>query len=473
MPFSSGTFTLVAGNPVVTGTTISSTWATNTLNDIANNGLSNCMLKDGTQTPTAAITMGGFRITNLGNATAVTDAARVSQVQNSSYNTLSSVSGVTTITGNAVPTPAAYAEGQAFRWISVGSNGPQPTLNVSGLGAAPIFIDGSTATSSVFSAKDVIEAIYISTSSATGFHVTGWSSFATPPDVLPIVKGSADATKKLRFEIDGQTTAVTRVLSPQDQDFRIGSVALRYISGLTLSTAGGSATMTIAAGQATDSTGVMMMTLASAISKTTSAWAVGTGNGGLDTGAIANSTWYKFFLIMRPDTGVVDVIFTTAALATGPSMPANYTLFRYIGSGKTDGSAQWVTFIQDGDMFEWAAPTNSVNTTNPGTSAVSATLNTPTGVNTLAWIGVLLNNVTNNNVNAYLSDLSVTDSAPDTSAFFSLLTGAAAATSISTADFYIRTNTSSQIRYRLNASGASDLIRITTKGWFDRRGANA
>jgi hypothetical protein len=32
----SGTYNLTAGNPVVTGTTISSTWANTTLNDIAN-----------------------------------------------------------------------------------------------------------------------------------------------------------------------------------------------------------------------------------------------------------------------------------------------------------------------------------------------------------------------------------------------------------------------------------------------------
>lgn len=35
MAFSNGTYSLVSGNPVVTGTTISSTWANNTLDDIA------------------------------------------------------------------------------------------------------------------------------------------------------------------------------------------------------------------------------------------------------------------------------------------------------------------------------------------------------------------------------------------------------------------------------------------------------
>ena len=56
MPYSSGVFSLYStGNPVVTGTVISSTWANNTLDDIANNGLSVCLLKDGSQTATASI----------------------------------------------------------------------------------------------------------------------------------------------------------------------------------------------------------------------------------------------------------------------------------------------------------------------------------------------------------------------------------------------------------------------------------
>jgi hypothetical protein len=54
MPYAAGVFTLVAGNPVVTGTIVSSTWANNTLTDIAT-GLSTAILKDGTQTTTAKI----------------------------------------------------------------------------------------------------------------------------------------------------------------------------------------------------------------------------------------------------------------------------------------------------------------------------------------------------------------------------------------------------------------------------------
>ena len=66
MAFSSGTFSLIAGNPVATGTTISSTWANDTLSDIATNGLTLCVLKDGTQTITGNIPFAGFRATNVG-----------------------------------------------------------------------------------------------------------------------------------------------------------------------------------------------------------------------------------------------------------------------------------------------------------------------------------------------------------------------------------------------------------------------
>ena len=45
----------------------------------------------------------------------------------------------------------------------------------------------------------------------------------------------------------------------------------------------------------------------------------------------------------------------------------------------TDGSAQWVAFIQDGDLFQWKTPVASdISATNPGTSAVLRTLKVPT-----------------------------------------------------------------------------------------------
>jgi hypothetical protein len=74
----SGTFNLTAGNPVVTGTTISSTWANNTLSDIAN-GLTQSIAADG-QTPiTGALQMGNNKITGMASGTQAGDAIEYTQ----------------------------------------------------------------------------------------------------------------------------------------------------------------------------------------------------------------------------------------------------------------------------------------------------------------------------------------------------------------------------------------------------------
>lgn len=242
-----------------------------------------------------------------------------------------------------------------------------------------------------------------------------------------------------------------------------------YLAGLTLSTAGASTTMTTAAGTAADSTNVDMLTLASSIAKTTAAWAVGTATGGLDTGTIANSTWYHFHVIKRTDTAVVDVLISLSA--TAPTMPTNYTERRRIGSGLTTGGGNWTSFTQDGDYFRLAASVLDVNTTNPGTAAVTATLGSvPTGVNVFANVNVNIFLGTTANILIHLSDLAANDEAPSQSA--APLAMNSGSTNNEGFNVSIRTNTSAQIRYRLSASGAADVMRIATLGWLDPRGTN-
>lgn len=240
-----------------------------------------------------------------------------------------------------------------------------------------------------------------------------------------------------------------------------------YLAGCTMSTAGSSATMTIAACQATDSTNVQGMTLSSSISKTTSAWTVGTGNGCLDSGAIANNTWYHFYLIMRTDTGVTDILCSTSASA--PTMPASYTPKRRIGAGLTNGSAQWVLFSQTGDQFLWSVPVLDVSATNPGTSAVSRTLSVPTGVKVEAIIN---SEVLSTTVNPawYLSSLDASDQAPS-STVSPLATQGTLTTNVRQyMHMRILTNTSAQIRSRLDASDGNVVLYIASLGWIDRRG---
>ena len=69
----SGVYSLPAGNPVVTGTTISSTWANNTLSDIAT-ALTGSVAADGQTTMTGNLPMGNNKITGLATPTLSTDA---------------------------------------------------------------------------------------------------------------------------------------------------------------------------------------------------------------------------------------------------------------------------------------------------------------------------------------------------------------------------------------------------------------
>ena len=234
-----------------------------------------------------------------------------------------------------------------------------------------------------------------------------------------------------------------------------------HLTGLILSTAGSSTTFSVASGQATDSGNVDYIALNSSISKTTSAWAVGSGNGALDTGAIAASTWYHVYLIKRPDTGVVDVLISLSA--TSPTMPANYTLKRRIGSLLTNGSSQWTSFIQLGDEFLWNTVFTDVNGVIPGvTTASSRTLTVPSGIQVIARIRANSKDPSNASAQVQLSSLDESDQ----TTFFNMIgTGTNTNT---TGSYDIRTNTSSQIRMRQSTTTVA--ISIWTYGWIDNRG---
>ena len=141
----SGTFNInSAGQPVVSGTVISST-AFNALTADLGTGLSTALTKDGQTTPTANISLGTYKITNLGVGTAATDAARVSQLQNFSTSTLITVAGTDTITGTVSPSLTAYTAGQIFSFVVGTTNTGAVTLNIDGLGAKAVTRTGAVA----------------------------------------------------------------------------------------------------------------------------------------------------------------------------------------------------------------------------------------------------------------------------------------------------------------------------------------
>ena len=255
------------------------------------------------------------------------------------------------------------------------------------------------------------------------------------------------------------------------------------LTGLTLSNAGTnpSTTIGIAVGAASSDdaaiTSRVLISLASAFTKTTAAWSAGTGNGCLDAGSVAASTWYSVFVIYRSDTTASDVLCSTSA--TAPTMPSPYTNKRRIGSVLTDASKAINFFTQDADYFRWATVTTENNPgANPGTAATSLTINgVPTGVNVQAVLQIVLRSTTADTTMP-VSDLAASDQAPSVANPAVAPAGTLGPTGIAGgAPVYVyarvmeRTNTSGQIRVRLNFSDGNTRYQIFTLGWFDRRGS--
>ena len=169
----SGVFTInTGGQPVITGTTISSTVFNNLTADLAT-GLTTALTKDGQSTPTANIGMGAFKITNLAAGTVASDAARLDQVQGGAA-TFITVTGTDTLTGTVVPALSAYSTGNQFSFLVANTNTGAVTINVDGIGSKAITRTGTTAlVAGDMVAGQAVEIIY----DGTRFQLVNGNSF--------------------------------------------------------------------------------------------------------------------------------------------------------------------------------------------------------------------------------------------------------------------------------------------------------
>lgn len=363
----------------------------------------------------------------------------------------------------------AYATGQLFRFIAGAANTGAATMNVNSIGAKAIRkISGGTdvaLSAGDIAAGETYLVIYRASANAAAgaWVIIGGAAVAAATTSAAGIVELATLAETLAG------TDTSRAVVPANLYFPTG-----HLYGLTLSNNVSDATndIDIAAGTARDGSDSYNMILASALTKRLDAsWAVGTGNGGLDTGSIANTT-YHVWLIKRSDTGVVDALFSTSA--SSPTMPTNYDIKRRIGS-IIRASGAIVAFKQLGDEFLRSASVLDVNAANPGTSAVSRTLSVPTGINVWAIINAQCTNAAAG-VSAVLL-LSELDRADEAASFTAAPLGnvgrsanVSGSAAINNTRMVIRTNTSAQIRSRVDASDANVTVLIATTGWIDNRG---
>ena len=185
----SGVYTLPAGNPVITGTTISTTWANNTLNDLAA-AMTDSVAADGQTPMTGDLDLNSNKIVNLSPAAFAGEAVEYSQ--------LTAATSVVTITGGTIngatigaTTPASgrFTTLEATGAFTAGSTAAITgnttvggTLVVTGLGSfngtgalkIPVGTTGQQPT-------PVTGQIRYNTTNANfeGYYASGWSSLGS------------------------------------------------------------------------------------------------------------------------------------------------------------------------------------------------------------------------------------------------------------------------------------------------------
>lgn len=249
-----------------------------------------------------------------------------------------------------------------------------------------------------------------------------------------------------------------------------------HLFGLILSNDGGDTTndINVTAGSARDADDTVNLVLAAEITKRIDAtWTVGDNAGGMNTGSVANSTWYEVHLIRRSDTGVVDVMFTTTA--NRATLPTSYDSQRQIGWVRR-GVATNLQFTQIGDHFTLTTQVQDVGT-GPTATATQVTLTVPP--NTIARFrgSLYFAAFETASIKTVLSEIVEGNVAPQgTTGIVSLNVsnvGDTAGFYVQTAGhFELRVDASSQIEHDSDLGGSTEdqRLAISTFGWIDHRG---
>jgi hypothetical protein len=243
------------------------------------------------------------------------------------------------------------------------------------------------------------------------------------------------------------------------------TIAQGYIFGLTMSNAADTANdITVDAGEATAEGGGAVITLAASITKQLdAAWAVGTNAGGINTGAEAVSTWYEVHLIRRPDTGVVDVMFTTTA--NRATLPTNYTQQRRIGWIRNDAAGAILQFTQVDDHFTLTTQVNDVSATSTATAAAVTLTAPPSSIARFRATNQCTTS-TNTTFHTVFSEIVEGNVTPAGTTGIASLGGLDLAATMA-GHFELRVSSTSTIEH--DSDGATTTFDISTYGWIDAR----
>lgn len=123
-------------------------------------GINACLAKDGTNSPSANLPMGGMVHTGVGTGTARDSYASIAQVQDGAFKYASSLQTLNAYTIAVSPAPTGYAAGQQFNFKAFGSNSGATTLNVNSLGPKNVWSNGAPCTGGEIVGGRIYSVIY-------------------------------------------------------------------------------------------------------------------------------------------------------------------------------------------------------------------------------------------------------------------------------------------------------------------------
>jgi hypothetical protein len=209
------------------------------------------------------------------------------------------------------------------------------------------------------------------------------------------------------------------------------------------------------------------------IKRIDAAWAVGTNQGGMATGAVANHTEYNLILLSSDTTATeLDVMFDVSA--TGANAPSGWTAVRRLGSVFTDGSANIHAYFQEGDEFEYLDPIAQISDTTGtlGTFQTSAALKVPPLAVGRFFTECVVNNTTRPRI--HIRDTSSAAAAGIANVVASHRTPTSGTHGCG-GTFEKQVDNNRQIDYTLTGLGATPASDwgqwdLVTRGWKDLRG---
>lgn len=292
--------------------------------------------------------------------------------------------------------------------------------------------------------------------------------------VDPYPGGSASLATSLQGELQRLRYLLVQITGETywyiDPDYTIPALAVvnkNYISGLEISShLDADHDIVVALGCATDSSNTYMMPVTSAfVKKIDEAWAAGSAQGGMFSGAgtVQANTWYHVFLIRADATGVIDAGFDTSI--TAANIPMGYTAYRRISSVYTDASANITPFTQHGGTTRWKVAFNNYGAAPPNTDAVTQGVTAPPGVQTEAILGATYAYASGDAGYLLITSPEETDTVPSPAAMDAIVSADGAFNSLYKK---VWTNTSSQVRWR--STSTTTTVYLFTQGWVDLRG---